>query len=71
MYEIKGSNQDKMTIRKANTVYMFNQYIKSGDGELEGIQIEIWSTETAGVCRGCTHVILGHPSGHITNMTAT
>ena len=59
-----------MTIRKANTGYMFDQHIKSGDGELVGIQIEIWNAEMEDVYRGCTHVILGHPSGHITKMTA-
>ena len=56
-----------MTNRKANTEYMFDQRIKSG---LAGIQIEIWDAETVGVYRGRTHTILGHPSGHITNLMA-
>ena len=47
---------------------MFDQCIKSGDGELAGIRIEIWDAETAGVCRGGTHTILEHPSKHITNL---
>ena len=70
----KGSklngDQDGMTIRKANTEYMFNQRIKSGDRELAGIHIEILDAETAGVRKGYTHVILGHPCVHITKMTA-
>ena len=63
-------NQDGIAIRKANTEYVFDQRIKSGDREVAGIQIEIWNAEKAGVCRGCTHTILGHPSGHITNLTS-
>ena len=63
-------NEKGMTIKKANTEYMFDQRIKSKDGELASIRIEIWDTKTAGVCRRCTHTILGHPSGHITNLTA-
>ena len=59
-----------MSIRKGNTEYMFDQRIKSGDRELAGIRIDIWDVETAGVCRGCTHAILGHPCKHITNLTA-
>ena len=58
-----------MTIRRANMEYMFDQHIKSGDGELAGIQIEIWNAETVDVCRGYSHAILGHPGGHITNAT--
>ena len=50
-----------MTIRKANLEYMF---------ELAGIQIEMWNAEMAGVCKGCTCAILGHTSGHITNLKA-
>ena len=49
-----------MIIRKANMEYIFHQCIKSGDGKLAGIQIEIW----------CTHANLGHPCTHITNLTA-
>ena len=41
-----------MTIKKANTEYMFDQRIKSGDGELAGIRIEIWDAEMVGVCMG-------------------
>ena len=59
-----------MTIRKGNTEYMFDQRIKSGDRELAGIRIDIWDVETAGVCRGCTHAILGNRCKHITNLTA-
>ena len=39
-FELNG-NQDRMAIKKANTEYMFDQRMKSGDGELAGIQIEI------------------------------
>ena len=49
---------------------MFDQRIKSGDGKLAGIKIDICDVETAGVCRGSTHAILGHPCKHITNLTA-
>ena len=49
---------------------MFNQCIKSGDGKLAGIKIDIWDVEMAGVCRGCAYAILGHPCKHITNLTA-
>ena len=59
-----------MTIRKGNTEYMFDQHIKYGDGELAGIRIDIWDIETSGVCRGCTHAILGHLCKHITNLNA-
>ena len=59
-----------MTIKEANTEYMFDQRIKSWDRGLAGIWIERWNTETAGVCKGCTHAILGHPSRYITNLTA-
>ena len=53
-------NKNGMTIRKGNTEYMFDQRIKSGDGKLAGIKTDVWDVETAGVCRGCTHAILGH-----------
>ena len=59
-----------MTIRKGNTEYMFNQRFKSRDRELAGIKIDIWDVETAGVCRGGTHAILGHLCKHITYLTA-
>ena len=65
-----NGNENGMIIRKENTEYMFDQRIKSGDGELAGIRIDIWDVETAGVCRGCTHAILGHPCKYITNLTA-
>ena len=60
-FQVNG-NQDRMTLRKANTEYMFDQRIKSGDGELTGIKIDIWDAETARICRGCTHTILWHTS---------
>ena len=66
-FKVNG-NQDAMTIRKANTEYMFNQRIMIGGRELAGIQIDIWNTETVGVCRGYTHAILGHPCAHITSI---
>ena len=49
--------------------YMFDQCIKV-NRELAGIRIDIWDMEKAGVCRGCTNAILGHPCKHITNLTA-
>ena len=49
---------------------MFNQSIKSGDGELVGIKIETQQVDIMAVCRGCTHAVLGHPSTETTNMTA-
>ena len=39
-------------MKKANMEHMFDQCIESGEGELAGIQIEIWDEEAAGVCRG-------------------
>ena len=68
-FKLNG-NKDGMTIRKANTEYMFDQSIKSGDSELAGIQIEIWNAEMVGICRGYIHAILEHPNGYITNLKA-
>ena len=68
-FKLNG-NENGMTIRKGNMEYMFDQRIKSGDGELAGIRIDRWDVEMAGVCRGCTHTILGHPCKHITNLIA-
>ena len=65
-----NGNENGMTIRRGNTEYMFDQHIKSRDRALAGIRIDIWDVETADVCRGCTHAILGHPCEHITNLIA-
>ena len=66
----ENGNENGMTIRKGNTEYIFDQRIKSGEGELAGIRIDIWDVETASVCMGCTHAILGHTCKQITNLTA-
>ena len=50
-FKLNG-NENRITIRKSNTEYMFDQRRKSGDGELAGIKIDMWDIETAGVCRG-------------------
>ena len=68
-FKLNGK-QDGMAIRKVNTECMFDQRINNGDGELVGIQIEVWDAEMAGICRRYTHAILGHPYTHVTNMTA-
>ena len=49
---------------------MFDQHIKSGDGELAGIQIDTLQPDITTICRRCMHAVLGHPSTETTNMTA-
>ena len=63
-------NGDGITIEKVSTSYTFDQRIKSGDRELIGLEIELGKIEYANLHIGNTHAILGHPSNHITNLTA-
>ena len=63
-------NGDGITIEKASTLYTFDQRIKSGDGELIGLEIKLAKIEHANLHIGSTHAILGHPSNQLTNQTA-
>ena len=62
-------NGKGITIEKASTSYTFGQRIKSGEGELIGLEIELEKIENANLHTGSTHAILGHPSNHLTNLT--
>ena len=48
----------------------FDEQIKSGDGELIGLEIELGKIERANLHIGSTHAILGHPSNQLTNQMA-
>ena len=63
-------NKKGISIQKLNRKYLFDQHIKSRDGELVGVEIETLQTVITAMCRGCTHAVLGHPSADSTNMTA-
>ena len=63
-------NGHRMTIEKASTSYTFDQCIKSGDGDLFRLEIELGKIEFANLHIGSMHAILGHPSNHLTNLTA-
>ena len=63
-------NGEGITIEKASTSYTFDQRIKSGDGELIGLEIELGNIEYANLHIESTHAILWHPSNHLTNLTA-
>ena len=63
-------NEKGISIQKLNGKYLFDQHIKSGDGELVGGEIVTTQTDVTAICRGCTHAVLGHPSVETTNMTA-
>ena len=60
----KTGNGHRITIEKASTSYIFYQHIKSGDGELIRLEIELGKTEYVNLDIGSTHAILGHPSNH-------
>ena len=68
-YKLTG-NKKGISIQKLNRKYLFDQHIKSRDGELVGVEIETLQTDTTTICRGCTHIVLEHPSSETTNMTA-
>ena len=68
-YKMTG-NEKGISIQKFNRKYSFDQLIKSGDGELVGVEIETTQTDATAICRGCTHAVFGHPSAETTNMTA-
>ena len=68
-YKLTG-NEKGISIQKFNKKYLFDQHIKSRDGELVGVEIETLQTDTTTICRGCTHIVLEHPSSETTNMTA-
>ena len=38
-YKLRG-NENSILIQKLNGKYLFNQHIKSGDGELVGVEIQ-------------------------------
>ena len=63
-------NEKGISIQKFNRKYMFDQHIKSGDGELVGVEIVTTQTDVTAICRGCSHAVLGHPTTETTNMTA-
>ena len=63
-------NKIGISIQKLNRKYLFDQHIKSGDGELAGIQIDTLQPDITTICRRCMHAVLGHPSTETTNMTA-
>ena len=68
-FKITG-NGHRINIEKASTSYMFDQQIKSSDGELIGLEIKLEKIEYANLHIGSMHAILGHPSNHLTNLTA-
>ena len=63
-------NGNRITIEKASTSYAFDQCIKSGDGELIRLDIELGKIEYANLHIGSLHANLGHPSNHLTNLKA-
>ena len=63
-------NEHRITIEKASMSYTFDQWIKSGDRELIGLEIKLEKTEYANLHIGSTHAILGHPSNQLRNQMA-
>ena len=53
-----------------STSYIIDHCIKSRDGKLIGLEIEFGHVEYTDLDIGSTHVILGHPSNYLTNLTA-
>ena len=68
-YKLMG-NKNGIANQKFNKKYLFDQRIKSRDGELVGIEIETQQVDMTAVCRGCMHAVFGHSSAETTNMTA-
>ena len=68
-YKLTG-NEKGISIQKLNRKYLFDQHIKSRDGELVGVEIETLQTDMTAICRGYKHAVLGYPSAETTNMTA-
>ena len=68
-FKITG-NGEGITIEKASTSYMFDQQIKSRDGESVGMEIKLGKIEHANLHIGSMHAMLGHPSNQLTNQTA-
>ena len=63
-------NKDGITIKKETASYIFNPCIESWDGEFIGIWIELRNMKYKNLHIWSTHAILGHPSNHLTNVTA-
>ena len=63
-------NLKGITIEKASMSYTNDQRIKSFDGELIGLEIELGKIGYANLYVGSTRTILGHPSYHLTNLMA-
>ena len=63
-------NGHGISIEKASMSYIFDQQIKSGDGELIRLEIKLGKIEHVDLHIGSTHAILGRPSNHLTDLMA-
>ena len=66
-FKMTGNGQ-LITIEKASTSYMFDQQIKSGDGDLIGLEIKLGKIEYKNLHFRSTHAILGHASNHLSKI---